>query len=67
MSSQDLARIAIFGLFLTHLVEGQSEILYPNLASVDDFHVGDTIIVDLVNSYGLARLLLYCSSESARR
>ena len=67
MFSQNLARIAIFGLFLTQAFEGNGQIFYPNATSVNDFHVGDTLVVDLVNPYGPARLLRYCSYEALRR
>ena len=67
MSSQNLARIAIFGLFVTQILESNGQIFYPNAASVNDFHVGDMLNVSLANPYGVASLLLYCNNESTCR
>ena len=67
MSSLPLARITIISFFLAYLFQGNSQILYPNSASVNDFHVGDTLNVSLVNPYESARLLLYCSYMPDRK
>ena len=67
MPSPNLASIVILGLFLNFFLESNGQFFYPNAASVNDFHVGDTLVVDLANPYGPARLLFLCTDEAVRR
>lgn len=62
------AWLKLFSFFLALLFEAASgQIFYPNAGSINDFRVGDKVIVSLVNPYASANLALYCSYKEIRR
>lgn len=52
-------------LIIAFLANGQ--IFYPNAGSVSDFHVGDTLTVELLSYDVPSRLSLFCSNEARRK
>lgn len=54
-------------VLLVWIAVSESQFIYPDAESINDFHDKDTIVVSYMNPFSSARLLLYCNYIESRK